>query len=232
MDRSAMKILTSTIFALIGACMLSACGGSSEPENVVSEERQSEIMSLSSAYANDSAETLRSDADAMAIARDLYAMHCAGCHGADGRGRKGITDLVHGKLAYGDSADAIRTTIRDGRMSEMPGLGSQYGEVDLGQIVAYVETLGTDQVLGDYERRGREFYLETCAACHGEEGHGQLAIGAPDLTDDYWQNGDSMMSIRLTITRGATGVTPAFGDILTPAQIELLTAYVMNLGAS
>ncbi len=226
-----MKILTLPTFALIGATALSACGGSDEPESSVSDERRSEVLTMSSAYEDQTADTLRSDSAAMALAGDLYMMECASCHGDDGRGRKGITDLVRGKLSYGATADAIRTTIRDGRVSEMPGLGSQYGEVDLGQIVAYVETLGTENVLSDYELRGREFFNETCAACHGADGRGQAAIGAPDLTDAYWQHGDSMMSIRLTITRGANAQTPAFGETLTPAQIELLTAYVLNLAA-
>ena len=35
---------------------------------------------------------------------------------------------------------------------------------------------------------GRKLY-ETCAACHGMDGKGNPAMGAPNLTDDVWLHG-------------------------------------------
>ena len=165
----------------------------------------------------------------MDVAATLFAARCSGCHGADATGSRGITDLVHGHLNYGSTADAIRTTIRDGRMSEMPGVGSQYGEVELGQIVDYVRSLSTNEPLSDPAKRGQTFYNETCAKCHGPDGEGQPQNGVPPLSDDYWQHGDSMMNIRLVITRGADSVCPAQGGVLSGTEIELLTAYVERL---
>jgi cytochrome c oxidase cbb3-type subunit 3 len=220
------------LICAMAAMLIAGCSGGGDSNQIApTPERRAELSAMSSAYTAMTAEDLRHDAQAMAVAGELYAMQCAGCHGADGHGGKGVADLTRGHFAYGDSADAVRTTIRDGRQSEMPGMGREYGEVELGQIVSYIDTLSTGGELNDYETLGRGFYLESCASCHGPDGRGQTAMGAPDLTDDYWQNGDSMMQIRLAITRGVTATCPPHGEILSPAEIELLTAWVLNLSS-
>jgi cytochrome c oxidase cbb3-type subunit 3 len=68
-------------------------------------------------------------------------------------------------------------------------------------------------------------------ACHGAGGRGNTDLGAPSLVDDYWQHGDSMMNIRLAITRGTESTCPAQGDVLDATEIELLSAYVRQLSA-
>jgi len=140
-----------------------------------------------------------------------------------------VTNLTRGRYDFGTSADAVRLTIREGRRSEMPNFGRQYGEVELGQLVAYLGTLSSGLPLSDYEERGRVMFAEGCAVCHAADGTGSLELGAPDLTDDYWRHGDTMMNIRLMITRGAESECPAHGDELSPAEVELLTAYVLRL---
>jgi len=222
--------ITPRIVSIAGLCsLLAACGGAADSPGPVANTDHTELRTLSSAYVDLMPETIRSDAAAMALAGQLFAAHCAGCHGANGQGARGVADLTLGRFNYGASADAIRTTIRDGRQSEMPRMGAQYGEVELGQIVAYVETLGTGAALDDYEARGEGFYEESCAACHGDDGRGRRELGAPDLTDDYWLHGGSMMNQRLAITRGVSATCPTQGASLTPVEIELLTAYVLEL---
>ena len=39
---------------------------------------------------------------------------------------------------------------------------------------------------------GREVFLTTCAACHGEDGKGNREVGAPNLTDQYWVYGGDL----------------------------------------
>ena len=50
------------------------------------------------------------------------------------------------------------------------------------------------------------------------------------LADEYWLHGDSMMEIRLVITRGAEAECPPHLNDLTTTEIDLLTAFVMALG--
>jgi cytochrome c oxidase cbb3-type subunit III len=215
-------------FALCAAAGLAGCGADDGTASGSAEQKAS-LQAMSSAYVNDTLESIQASPDAMALGGDLYKAHCSGCHGAEGHGAKGITDLTRGKYNYGATADAVRATIRDGRRSEMPDMGHEYGELELGQIVAFVQSLSKSAPLSDYEQHGRDFYLESCASCHGPDGHGQTATGAPNLADDYWVNGQSMMNLRLAITRGVVSVCPPQGVDLTPIEIELLTAYTLAL---
>lgn len=215
------------------AVLVTACSGGGDDENSpLSANPKENLRSLSESYSGMGLDAIRNDVNALDVGGKLFEAYCTGCHGADGRGEKGVTDLVRGRYDFGTSADAVRRTVRDGRLSEMPGFGGDYGEVDLGQLVAYLETLSVDETLSDYEQRGGKLFAETCAACHSPDGRGNTELGAPDLTDDYWRHGDSMMNIRLVITRGVRSECPPHGALLSTAEIELVTAYVLQLQSS
>ena len=68
-----------------------------------------------------------------------------------------------------------------------------------------------------------------CAACHGADGKGNQAIGAPNLTDDTWLHGFGEAAIVAMINNGKTNEMPAQGGKLTDAQIRVLAAYVWGL---
>jgi cytochrome c oxidase cbb3-type subunit 3 len=68
-----------------------------------------------------------------------------------------------------------------------------------------------------------------CAACHGPEGKGNKAVGAPNLTDKVWLHGWGEQAIVEMITAGKTNVMPPQGRLLTPEQIQVLSAYVWSL---
>ncbi len=84
---------------------------------------------------------------------------------------------------------------------------------------------------------GRAAFGDNCAPCHGSGGQG--FPGYPNLNDDVWLWGGKLDDIQHTITVGArstspqtrTSQMPAFGrtNILTPAQIDDLTEYVVRL---
>ena len=70
-----------------------------------------------------------------------------------------------------------------------------------------------------------------CAACHGPDGKGNPALGAPNLTSGVFMHGPAVEShIVAMITNGKTGVMPAWDKKFTPEQIKLLTAYVWGKG--
>jgi cytochrome c oxidase cbb3-type subunit 3 len=77
--------------------------------------------------------------------------------------------------------------------------------------------------------------MANCAACHGADGKGNTALGAPNLTDGIWLYGSSPATVMETIGKGrgvpAVGVTrmPAHKDLLDDGKIQLLTAYVWGL---
>ena len=68
-----------------------------------------------------------------------------------------------------------------------------------------------------------------CAACHGVDGKGNQAIGAPNLTDDVWLHGWGEPAILAMVNNGKVNDMPAQAGKLTEAQIHVLTAYVWGL---
>jgi cytochrome c oxidase cbb3-type subunit 3 len=68
-----------------------------------------------------------------------------------------------------------------------------------------------------------------CAACHGADGKGNTALGAPNLTDDIWLHGWGENAIVAMINNGKTNVMPAQSTKLTEGQIHVLASYVWGL---
>jgi cytochrome c oxidase cbb3-type subunit 3 len=68
-----------------------------------------------------------------------------------------------------------------------------------------------------------------CAACHGPEGKGNQAMGAPNLTDGTWLHGAGEAAIIKRINEGKINQMPAQSAKLTPEQIKVLAAYVWGL---
>ena len=68
-----------------------------------------------------------------------------------------------------------------------------------------------------------------CAACHGPDGKGNQALGAPDLTNDIWLHSGSREGIAQIITSGVNNRMPAQGEILGQDRVHVLTAYVYSL---
>ena len=77
--------------------------------------------------------------------------------------------------------------------------------------------------------RGADVFKANCAACHGSDGKGNTAMGAPNLTDKVWLYGGSEATIIETVTKGRNGRMPAHETILTPEKVHLLTAYIWGL---
>ena len=69
-----------------------------------------------------------------------------------------------------------------------------------------------------------------CAACHGMDGKGNQALGAPNLTDAIWLYGGKKDQIVGSITKAHAGVMPAWGGKLDAVTIKMLATYVHSLG--
>jgi cytochrome c oxidase cbb3-type subunit 3 len=73
---------------------------------------------------------------------------------------------------------------------------------------------------------GKKHYQTYCIACHGPEGKGNPAMGAPSLTNGIWLYGGSEEQIELTLRNGRNGKMPAFGNTLSEDKIHIVTAYI------
>jgi cytochrome c oxidase cbb3-type subunit III len=172
---------------------------------------------------------LAGDSDAMAAAANIFGNRCAQCHGSDGRGAPGFPNLTDGVWLWGGDETAILTSIRDGRMGMMPPMGAALGEErEVAQMVEYVRSLAGLEHDAEMAAAAEPLWA-VCGACHGMDGTGMTALGAPDLTDNHWLYSSDRRSITETITRGRQNHMPAQLPILGEQQSRLMAAYVLRL---
>lgn len=172
---------------------------------------------------------LSKNPDALAIGQKLFLNNCAQCHASDGGGSRGFPNLTDNDWLYGGDPKTVAQTITDGRNGVMPPWGPVLGAEGVKDVANYVISLSGGAADSIRVARGREIFAKTCVACHGPEAKGTQALGAPNLTDKTWLYGGGEPTVIQTITDGRNGHMPAWKDILGPAKIHLLTAYVYSL---
>ena len=111
----------------------------------------------------------------------------------------------------------------------MPPFGPALGEQGVKDVAHYVLSLSGMTHDSLRKARGEPLYKQTCVACHGADGKGNPALGAPNLADRIWLHGSGEPAIIDTITRGRSSQMPAHKHLLDEARIHLLTAYVLSL---
>ena len=174
-------------------------------------------------------EELAADANAMAIGERLFMNNCAQCHGSDARGSKGFPNLADADWLHGGSADKIKETIAKGRTGVMPPMAAAVGGAeDLRNVAHYVLSLSNSPHDSLRAQLGKSKFA-ACAACHGADGKGNVAMGAPNLTDDVWLHGWGEQAIVNMVVGGKTNQMPAQEEKLTAAQIHVLSGYVWSL---
>lgn len=173
---------------------------------------------------------LSSDPSAIAIGRNLFANECAACHGSDGRGSTGFPNLTDADWLWGGEPELIQTSITEGRAGIMAPWIDVIGKTGVSDAAAYVMSLSGRKAPEGNPVAGETHYKTYCVACHGENGQGNHALGAPNLTDNVWLHGGSFNSIRSVIEQGRQNQMPAQGDRLGDTRIRLLTAYVISMG--
>jgi cytochrome c oxidase cbb3-type subunit III len=180
-------------------------------------------------FAATEVETLSKNPDALAIGQKLFLNNCAQCHASDGGGSRGFPNLTDRDWLWGGEPATIKATITNGRTGVMPPFGPTLGEQGVKDVAHYVMSLSGLTHDSLRKARGEASFKQICAACHGPEGKGNPALGAPNLTDRTWLYGSAEPVIVETITRGRTNQMPAHKDLLSEAKIHLLTAYVLSL---
>lgn len=180
-------------------------------------------------YTAMSAADLAKDPKAMAIGERLFANNCAQCHGADARGSKGFPNLTDADWLYGGAPEKIVETINGGRQGNMPPMAAAVGSAeDVKNVANYVLSLSGSPHNAVAAELGKAKFA-VCAACHGPDGKGNQALGAPNLTDKIWLHGWGEQAIVNIVTQGKVNVMPAQKERLAPEQIHVLGAYVWSL---
>lgn len=192
------------------------------------QQAQERFGPIFEAYAERDVTDLATDPEALKVGQRLFLQNCAQCHGSDARGMRGFPNLTDDAWLYGGSPEQIRTTLLQGRQGVMPGWIDSFGEQGIKEVVAYTLSLSGRKVDPQLAEAG-EAKFAACAACHGQDGKGNYAMGAPNLTDNIWLYGGSEKAVTETLTHGRNGVMPAWEKILGEDKIHLLSAYVYSL---
>ena len=183
-------------------------------------------------YRDMDAAALMADAKAMETAGRLFRQNCAMCHGSDGRGAKGFPNLADDNWQWGGEHDQIMMTLAMGRTAAMPPMAAALGDDGVREVVAYVRQLSGQQADEQLASAGQARFQMICMACHGMDGTGNPALGAPNLTDDTWLYGGDADAIEYAVRNGRNGQMPAFGESLSEERRKLLAAYVQGLSGS
>jgi cytochrome c oxidase cbb3-type subunit 3 len=173
---------------------------------------------------------LTADSAALNIGRNLFLNNCATCHGSDGGGAPGFPNLADNDWLWGGDPDTVLATVSNGRMGVMPPWGEALGSSGVEDVLAYVMSLSGRKLEAGNVAAGQQKFVELCSACHGADGRGNAAMGAPNLTDATWLHGGSLAAVRETIEKGRTGTMPAHVARLGETRVKLLAAYVLSLG--
>lgn len=178
---------------------------------------------------------------AIAGGQSAFKVHCVQCHGSGAAGGKGYPNLNDDDWLWGGDIAAIHYTIQHGirnpdhdetRLSMMPAFGRDgiLNPAQISAVVSHVEVLSGQAKPSKVSAFGARLFAENCVVCHGADGKGDRAQGAPNLTDAIWLYGGDRATLTATVTNSRAGVMPRWGQRLDPATVKMLAAYVHSLG--
>jgi cytochrome c oxidase cbb3-type subunit 3 len=188
-----------------------------------------EVAPLYARFNAMSTQDVSKDPAAMAIGERLFMNNCAQCHGSDARGGKGFPNLTDNDWLYGGAPETIKETLQKGRNGMMPPLGAALGsQDDVKNVANYVLSLSGAKHDAVRAQAGQAKFA-LCAACHGVDGKGNPAVGAPNLTDKVWLHGSGEAAVMAMINNGKSNQMPAQEAKFTADQLHVLAAYVWGL---
>jgi cytochrome c oxidase cbb3-type subunit 3 len=190
---------------------------------------------------------------AMSRGASAYAEHCSSCHGArmQGNPTDAVPDLADNDWLYGTGRVSeieriVLYGIRSGNskgwdLAHMPAFATAnpynlyviapLRPDELEDVTTYVLSFQHQQSDTAAVERGNRVFRDptkgNCVDCHGPDGKGDSAIGAPDLTDGIWLWGrGSRQDVKDLIAHGLTGHCPAWVNQLSPVTVRAIAAYV------
>ena len=178
---------------------------------------------------------------AMNAGRAVFATWCAQCHGSGAGGAKGYPNLLDNDWLWGGTLDDIHTTVThgirgtddaDARYSEMPrfGIDGILDNAQIDQVTQHVLAISGQAHDAALAAEGATVFADNCVACHAEDGTGDRAQGAPNLTDAVWLYGGDADTIRQSVHDARFGVMPNWSPRLSEDDIRAVSYYVHSLG--
>jgi cytochrome c oxidase cbb3-type subunit 3 len=171
--------------------------------------------------------------------RAAFKVHCVQCHGSGAAGSKGYPNLNDDDWLWGGDLNAIHVTLTHGirqpdhnetRFSQMPAFAGVLSAGEIDAVTSYVRSLSGLEKTSANTAAGAAIFGNNCASCHGADGKGMRASGAPNLTDGIWLYGGDKASLTTTVNQARYGVMPRWNNRLDPVTIKMLAAYVHSLG--
>jgi cytochrome c oxidase cbb3-type subunit 3 len=178
----------------------------------------------------------------------LYAAHCATCHGDNGNGGVGVPLDLPSFLESVDD-NFLRQTIRHGRPGRVMPAFPKLSAAQLDALVGYIRNwsgkpapeFAATPVKGD-PLHGKALFAGNCAACHGDNGEGgkgtgvtfsrsrDLPVVAPALNNPGFLQAATDEMIRHTLRYGREGTSMRSyrEQGLSEEDISDLVAYVRS----
>jgi cytochrome c oxidase cbb3-type subunit 3 len=197
-----------------------------EAEMAAAEERYGPIFAK---YGKMDLAAVAQDPQAIKMGQRIYLNYCAQCHGSDAQGAPKFPNLTDAEWQFGGAPEQIKTTIMYGRQAAMPPWGAVLGDDGVEAMANYVISLSGRDHDAALAAKASEKYTTLCVACHGADGKGNVALGAPDLTNNIWLYGGSKGAIMKTLREGQNGVMPAHKDFLGEDKVHIVSAYIYSL---
>ncbi len=159
----------------------------------------------------------------------LFVSYCSVCHGSDARGAPNYPNLRDNDWLYGGKPEQIMASIMNGRKGIMPAWEGPLDEEGINQVASYVMSLAGRDIDEKLAAQGKGKYDLFCVGCHMPDGTGNVAMGAPDLSNNIWLYGGSPRAIKESIAKGRNGIMPPHREFLGKAKSHVLTAYIYSL---
>ncbi|TGD44759.1 cytochrome-c oxidase, cbb3-type subunit III [Pseudotabrizicola sediminis] len=191
--------------------------------------------------------TVSANPDLMSFAQNagaaVFRTNCTTCHGSGANGieGKGYPSLLDDDWLWGGDVENIYATIAhgirntthpDARWSQMPAFGADeiLERPQVAEVVEYVLQMSGQDHDATLAAAGEAVYLDNCAACHMEDGSGDVTQGAPNLADAIWLYGGSRDAVTYSVVNARFGVMPGWNDKLPEDEIRAVALYVHSRG--
>lgn len=178
----------------------------------------------------------------MAYGKGIFGDYCAGCHQSGGQGVIGhYPNLIDDAWLWGSDTADLETTIRKGRMGNMPGHAASFSDEEMTQTSHYVLSLSGDSADAAEVEKGKAlFNTKGCSGCHMPTGVGMKALGSANLTDKIWTQANvpaakdtaaKVEAVKTVIAKGIQRQMPAFEGRLSNDEIKVLISYIKLLSS-
>lgn len=177
-----------------------------------------------------------------AVFAQLYARHCAACHGENGDGRSraqaGLDppprDFTSEQAWYELSRERMIASVTQGRPgTAMVGWGSRLSEAQISGIVDYVRSSFMRPPAAAEANPGQQLYKRHCAPCHGDQGSGanwtknSLNPAPRDFTAPAARAELSRERMITSVTYGRPGTAMMpFGSRLSEREVAQVVDYI------